>query len=116
MPIHKKPTQMELLGRRRKMHEAVAAHGLPWAACVRSMRASMGMTQAEFARTFHMTVRQVAEFENGRGNPTVATLCRLGRAFGYEVGFLLRQPQDSAMRSPAGTRTPGLGKPWEVPR
>ncbi len=45
------------------------------------MRKSMGMTQADFAKRFRLTVRQLSEIETGAANPTVATLSRLGKLF-----------------------------------
>lgn len=51
------------------------------------------MTQARFAEVFKLTPRQVWELENGRANPTVETLNRIGRPFGFTAGFVMRDPQ-----------------------
>jgi len=36
--------------------------------------------------------RQIAEIEAGKGNPTLPTLQKIGRLFGFEVGFIPRNP------------------------
>ncbi|MCK8785776.1 helix-turn-helix transcriptional regulator [Roseomonas sp. NAR14] len=79
---------------RHQLHDAVVAGGLPWSEAVRRMRSALGMTQEQFARAFRITKRQVAELEAGTANPTVATLGRLGRPFGFRVGFI--HPGDEA--------------------
>jgi transcriptional regulator with XRE-family HTH domain len=40
-----------------------------------------------------MTVRQWAEIERGEANPTMETLERIGRAYGFQVGFVGRGPR-----------------------
>lgn len=46
------------------------------------------MTQEEFAKTLSLTRRQVAEIEAGTANPTLETLEKIGRLFGFGVGFV----------------------------
>lgn len=46
------------------------------------------MTQQEFAKTLALTRRQVAEIEAGTANPTLETLERIGRLFGFSIGFV----------------------------
>lgn len=48
------------------------------------------MTQEEFASSLGLTRRQVAEIEAGTANPTMETLERIGRLFGFGVGFVPR--------------------------
>nr|WP_294546651.1 helix-turn-helix transcriptional regulator [uncultured Rhodopila sp.] len=57
---------------------------------VRRMREVMGLSQARFGQVFGLTPRQVWELEAGAANPTLATLTRLGKPFGFQVGFMLR--------------------------
>jgi transcriptional regulator with XRE-family HTH domain len=75
------------------LHDAVEQGGQPWAASIRQMRQALGLTQAQFASTFKLTRRQVAGFETGTANPTVDTLARIGRPFGFEVGYI-RKPEE----------------------
>lgn len=52
------------------------------------MRNISGMNQKAFAqRIVGVSPRVLAEIELGRANPTVETLNKIGRAFGYKVGF-----------------------------
>lgn len=51
------------------------------------------MTQTEFASLIGITLRQVREMESGKGNPTLETLNKIGRLFGFSVGFV---PHDTA--------------------
>lgn len=49
---------------------------------------SIGMTQSEFASMLGMTRRQIADIERGAANPTLETLNKIGRLFGFTVGFV----------------------------
>jgi len=56
---------------------------------VRKMRKILGMTQKEYAKKVAgISPRILSEFENGTGNPTIATLDRIGSPFGLKVTFL----------------------------
>ena len=55
---------------------------------VREIRNAIDMTQAEFARHFGLTRKQVIDLENGKGNPTLETLKKVSRPFGFQVGFV----------------------------
>jgi DNA-binding XRE family transcriptional regulator len=46
------------------------------------------MKQEAFAKTLGLTRRQIAEIEAGTANPTLETLERIGRLFGFTVGFV----------------------------
>jgi len=55
----------------------------------RRMRRILGMNQKDYARKVaHISPRILSEFENGSGNPTLATLEKIGSPFGLEVIFL----------------------------
>jgi putative transcriptional regulator len=49
---------------------------------------TLGRSQPEFAKLFKLTTRQVADIERGEANPTSETLQKIGRAFGFQVGFV----------------------------
>ena len=91
----------------RQGFDARARNGeLLLADAIREMRRILMMTQAEFGRAFRLTVRQVSELENGRANPTVETLERLGKPFGMSVGFVPRKATPARVQP---VRTPGSG-------
>lgn len=74
--------------RRNRLLESAAAAQLSLTEGVREMRAISGMTQEEFARHREVSARVIKALELGQGNPTVATLNRIGEFFGLEVGFV----------------------------
>jgi transcriptional regulator with XRE-family HTH domain len=85
----KKPLdKAEARERRNRMLESAAAAGLSLTEGVREMRAIAGMTQEEFARHRGVSARVIKAIELGQGNPTVATMNRIGQFFGLEVAFV----------------------------
>jgi putative transcriptional regulator len=89
MPRRKLPTSEQIREFRSILHEDVERGGLPVAETVRRMREAMGLTQQRFGEVFKLTERQVWELENGKANPTIETLTRLGKPFGFRPGFVL---------------------------
>lgn len=81
MPRRKRPSSDSSLEARHALRADAEAGRLSWSDGIRRMRKSMGMTQADFAKRFRLTVRQLSEIETGAANPTVATLSRLGKLF-----------------------------------
>ena len=56
---------------------------------VRRMRLITGKSQKDFANNIiGISPRVLAEIERGVANPTVETLNKIGRPFGYTVGFV----------------------------
>lgn len=84
----KKPTKEEILENRRTLAERARTGELRLPEAVADIRKGFGMTQEEFAKTLSLTRRQVAEIEAGAGNPTLETLEKIGRLFGFGVGFV----------------------------
>jgi DNA-binding XRE family transcriptional regulator len=74
--------------RRNRLLESASAADLSLTDGVREMRAIAGMTQEEFGRHREVSARVIKAIELGKGNPTVATLNRIGQFFGLEVGFV----------------------------
>ena len=88
MPRWRKPTKEEIRARRSEIAELARAGRLELPGAVVAMRHALGMSQEQFADLFRLTRRQLAEIERGESNPTVATLERIGKAFGFRVGFV----------------------------
>lgn len=100
----KKPMdKAQIRERRDRMLEAAAAADLSLIEGVREMRAIAGMTQEEFARHRGVSARVIKALELGQGNPTVATLNRIGEFFGLEVAFVpvKRETQTEDRSQPA---------------
>lgn len=74
--------------RRNNMLDSAAKAKLSLTEGVREMRAISGMTQEDFARHRGVSARVIKALELGQGNPTVATMNRIGDFFGLEVGFV----------------------------
>ncbi len=74
--------------RRNQLLESAASAKLSLTEGVREMRAISGMTQEEFAQHRGVSARVIKAIELGQGNPTVATLNRIGAFFGLEVAFV----------------------------
>lgn len=84
----KKPTKEEILENRRALAERARTGALRLPGAVAEIRKGFGMTQEEFARTLALTRRQISEIEAGAANPTLETLEKIGRLFGFAVGFV----------------------------
>jgi transcriptional regulator with XRE-family HTH domain len=63
---------------------------------LRSLRAASGRTVASVALEAGLSVPYVANLENGRGNPTLSALSRLGAALGTELTVSFDPPDDGA--------------------
>lgn len=86
----KKPTKDDILENRRTLAERARTGDLRLPDAVVEIRKGFGMTQEEFAKTLSLTRRQVAEIEAGTANPTLETLEKIGRLFGFRVGFVAK--------------------------
>lgn len=84
----KKPAKEEILENRRTLAVRARNGDLKLPGAVAEIRKGFGMTQEEFAKTLTLTRRQVAEIEAGTANPTLETLGKIGRLFGFSVGFV----------------------------
>lgn len=97
MPRVRKLADDQRRALRGALSDTVEQGGYPWADSIRQMRQALGLTQAQFAKAFKLTRRQVAGFEAGTANPTVETLARIGRPFGFEVGYIRRAPEPAPL-------------------
>ena len=81
------PHEMALL--KEDLYTALARGDLGIREATRKMRKILGMTQKEYAqKVVRVSPRILSEFENGSGNPTLATLERIASPFGMKVTFL----------------------------
>lgn len=91
MPIHKPLSRDESLSRRHEVARKAAAGELRLPGAIREMRLALGLTQKDFARYFHLTRSRVIALEAGRSNPTLETLSRIAKPFGFTTGFVPRE-------------------------
>jgi DNA-binding XRE family transcriptional regulator len=74
---------------KRQLIEAIDNHELTVGQAVRRMRKITGMSQKAYAqKIIGISPRVLAEIERDSANPTVETLNKIGRPFGYVVGFV----------------------------
>ena len=92
MPIIKKlndPTAAKL-----ELMDAIDAGSLTIGQSVRAMRRISGMSQKEFShKIIGISTRVLAEIERDVANPTAESLNKIGRVFGYKIGFVRRSPR-----------------------
>jgi DNA-binding XRE family transcriptional regulator len=86
--VRKRQTNASAPPDKRQMMSTALQAALSWSVAVKQMRLTLGLTQVEFCRLFGLSRKGLADLETGRGNPTVKTLNRLGRAFGLTVGYI----------------------------
>lgn len=74
---------------KRDLIDAVSNNQLTIGEAVRRMRKISGMSQKDYAtRIIGVAPRILAAIERDEGNPTIGTLNKIGRPFGYSVGFV----------------------------
>ena len=79
---------------KRALIEAIGNNELTLGQAVRRMRNITGMSQRAYAeRIVGIAPRILAELELDAGNPTVETLNKIGRPFGYTVGFVPKKTE-----------------------
>ena len=89
MKPRKKPMDKEGARQlRTELYEAIGRGELNLQDAVKRMRKISRLTQAEFAAHRGVSVKVIKEIERGVGNPTVASLNRIGGFFGLEVAFV----------------------------
>ena len=74
---------------KQRLQDAIARGEVSIGEAVRRMRKIVGMSQKDYARRIvGISPRVLAEIERDVANPTVETLNKIGRPFGYEIGFV----------------------------
>src|SRR5260370_33221584 len=82
----------------------------PFAARLKSLRASAGMTQQVLASKAGMHKLGVAKLEQGLREPTWATVQALAEALGVEAGVFVVKD-----RATAEKKSPQMGRPRQAP-
>ena len=63
---------------------------------LRTLRAARGMSRRILARDSAVSERYLAELENGRANPSIGVLARIGLAIGVDIAELFTSPSRDA--------------------
>ena len=74
---------------KQRLRDAIAQGDISIGEAVRRMRKITGMSQKAYAQKIvGISPRVLAEIERDVANPTVETLNKIGRPFGYEIRFV----------------------------
>ncbi len=85
----KRPTPKEMARMKDELYLGLAQGDIGIRDATRQMRKILGMTQKEYAqKVADISPRILSEFENGPGNPTLATLEKIALPFGLRITFL----------------------------
>ena len=77
---------------KKELNRALDAGELSLGQATLHMRKIVGMTQKEYAKkVLDIAPRVLMAIENDKGNPTLETLRKIGRPFGYQVGFIRKR-------------------------
>ena len=98
MPRKRLLSREEKIARRAEVARKAFRGELRFPEAIREIRHALGLTQDEFAERFGLTRARMIELEKGRANPTLETLDKIGKPFGFVVGFV---PRAEATRPPA---------------
>jgi predicted transcriptional regulator len=86
--VHRNLSRDEVEALRRELAALVPQSHTHIAQLMRTMRLITRKSQAEYARLCGVAPRVLADVESGKGSPTVETLEKLVRPFGYRVGIV----------------------------
>lgn len=85
----KRPDPGDMTTMKEALYRDLAAGTVGIREATRRMRKILGMTQRDYAlKIAGVSPRILSEFENGTGNPTLATLEKIASPFGLKVTFL----------------------------
>ncbi|WP_308364359.1 MULTISPECIES: helix-turn-helix domain-containing protein [unclassified Microbulbifer] len=88
-----KLTREQITEQKQLLKQNIEKGELTLGQAVRQMRGITGMNQKEYAQKIvGISPRILAEIERDAGNPTLETLNKIGRPFGYRVGFVAKKP------------------------
>jgi transcriptional regulator with XRE-family HTH domain len=97
----KRPAPEEMARLKEELYVGLAQGGIGIREATRRMRKILGMNQKEYAKKVaDISPRILSQFENGTGNPTLATLEKIALPFGLKVTFL--PPEAWRMRPKKG--------------
>jgi DNA-binding XRE family transcriptional regulator len=87
----RKLTNEEVTQAKQQLMDDIECGALSLGQAVRRMRLITGKSQKDFAQTIiGISPRVLAEIERGVANPTIETLNKIGRPFGYKVSFVCK--------------------------
>jgi len=87
MSTTKTPEETKLA--KQRLRESIEKREISIGRAVRDMRKISGLNQKDYAnKIIGISPRVLAEIERDVANPTIETLNKIGRPFGYTTGFV----------------------------
>jgi transcriptional regulator with XRE-family HTH domain len=85
----KRPPAEEMARMKEELYRDLAQGDIGIREATRRMRKILGLSQKDYAqKVADISPRILSEFENGSGNPTLATLEKIASPFGLKITFL----------------------------
>ncbi len=90
--VHRNLTREEIESLRKELASLVPDRKEDIPGVLRRMRVIVKLSQAEYARLCHVSLGTLSNIESGASDPTLSTLEKLLKPFGFTVG-VVRDPQ-----------------------
>jgi putative transcriptional regulator len=104
--VHRNLSRDEVEALRVKLSQAVPGVSAEIPELLRTLRLITRQSQSEYARMCGVAPRALSTIESGSGKPTVETLGKLLRPFGYRVG-IVRESEDPLTRASLRAKVSG---------
>jgi DNA-binding XRE family transcriptional regulator len=72
---------------RESLDRSIPEVEIPLSEQIKKMRKATNKTQIEFAKLINVAPRIIIDLENNKGNPTLSTLNKIGKVFGFGVSY-----------------------------
>ncbi|MEP7247277.1 MAG: helix-turn-helix transcriptional regulator [Gammaproteobacteria bacterium] len=111
--VHRKLSPPEVEALRLQLAELVPIQRAGIPQLLRTMRLIVRKSQSEYARMCGVAPRVLASVESGTASPTVETLEKLLRPFGYRIGVVMEPSAEWAPSPVSHARKAKSGAPSE---
>ncbi len=68
-----------------KIYEEIDSGSIPLSQALKGLRRSIGKNQIDYAKLVGVSARIIRDFEQENGNPTIDTLSKIFKPFGFRV-------------------------------
>ena len=82
-----KKKNVNTLDLRVELDKLIPSSDIPLSEQIKRMRQIARKSQVEYAKMLGIAPRIIIDLENEKGNPTLSTLNKIGKPFGYKIFF-----------------------------
>lgn len=82
----------DMIAARKRFYDLIDSGQISLGETLKAMRKLIGKTQEEFSELVGVGLPAIRAIEQGKGNPTLATLEKIGAPFGIVPGFRRKYP------------------------